>query len=156
MTDASISHVSLDSSASNREVVAVRESLHKYGFDAEVEPDYEARAAALVPWIVLVALGIPVGSFLRAFGAEAGKAAGRDAYELFKAWVREVWDARRPSESDRGSVVLNDPAGTTVVLNTGLADDALDALARLDWDMVEGDYLTWDADRGAWRDVTRR
>jgi len=64
--------------------------------------------------------------------------------------VKEVWAARQPSLEGQGSLDISAPDGTEIALDSRIPDEALDALAEIDWDAVRGDYLTWDDDRREW------
>jgi hypothetical protein len=103
----------------------------------------------LLPWIVVIyLLDKTIGSFFQGFGTEAGK----DAYPAVKTWVKEVFEARRGSGDGSGSLRLRDTDHTTLDLHNSLPDEALDALRTVEWEKVRGDYLTWNGERGEWRD----
>jgi hypothetical protein len=147
----SIERVLVDDAASSDEVRAVEEAFAASGFPVHIDPRYERRGAGVYPWVVSITLTVPIGAFLAAFAAEGGK----DAYAAAKGWIRTVWAARRESVADHGSIELVDPEHTHLILATRITDEALDALATIDWDAVRGDYLVWDDARSEWRDPTR-
>lgn len=151
---AGIDSVVADVGASSDEIAAVEEAFRRAGFDVEVNADLERKSpGASLPWIVLVVVAIPVAEFLRSFGSEMGKEAGKDAYAAVKEWAKDVWRAR--GGGDEGSLVLEDPDGTHLILSARLPDRALDALADLDWTATRGHYLVWDAAREEWHDPVR-
>jgi hypothetical protein len=141
-----VEEVSLDVGASPGEVRAVEEAFARAGFQVEARPVVISRSADVPPWIIYVTILVPVAEFFRAFATDAGK----DAYAAVKAWAQDVMAARR--ESRDGSVDLTDPEGTDLILSTHFPDEALDALAEIDWDEVRGGYLLWDVETGRWFD----
>jgi hypothetical protein len=142
-----VEEVSLDVRASPGEVRLVEEAFTRAGFQVEANPKVNSRGAGVPPWLVYVTIAVPVADFFRAFASEAG----RDAYAAVKAWANDVMAARR--ESGDGSIRLDDSDGTTLILHTSFPDEALDALAEIDWsEMTGGGYLLWGAETGRWFD----
>ncbi len=147
-----IDEVIVEDTATPDEVAAVKEVFARAGFDVEVDAAFGRRSADVLPWIVSVVLVTPIVAFFASFGAEAGK----DAYGAVKAWIAELFAARRKSGNGEGAVELKDPDGTTLILSTRYPKDAIDALARISWDQHRGGYLTWDSEAGEWRDPLKR
>ena len=141
--------VALERGATDDERAAVEEAFRRVGFDVRATDTVEYRSSGPVPWIVMVTLATPIAAFFHAFAAEAGK----DAYAAVKQWVRDLWDAR--ATAGEGAVRLHDAQRSTLVLSTRIPDEALDALSRVDWEAVSGDYLTWDEARGEWGDAMK-
>lgn len=150
-----IESVKLDVLAREHEVAAVEEAFARAGFKVEARPTVETRAdhlgAAVLPWLVYVVVTVPLGAFLVGFGSAAGK----DAWGAVKTWVWDVWEARESPYGVGGTLDVRDPLGTRLVLSPPLPDEALDALAEIDWEAVEGGDLHWDENRGEWRDAMR-
>jgi|SRR5689334_5155909 len=146
------SPVLIEATASPAEVDAVARAFERAGLSVEVVAAVERRSIDLLPWLVRVALLVPVGSFFATFGSEAG----RDAYAALKAWIRDLSDARNTAGNGRGSIELVDPDSTHVVFPSSISEEALDALRLLDWSATRGDYLVWDAERRVWWDPTKR
>jgi hypothetical protein len=150
---AEVESVSLDTFALEWELELVEDAFARAGFTVEARANIERRSsfewgAATLPWLVYVVLAVPVSAFFAGFG----HAAGRDAWDAVKQWVRDIWEAHEEGRYSGGVFELRDPSGTRVVLSPRLPDEALDALADVDWESVEGgDNLRWDTDRGEWR-----
>ena len=145
---ATVLAVELDTDARLDELVAVEAVFRRAGFDVAVNATYERRSAA-VAWMITITLGVPITAFVRALGAETGK----DVSVALNDWVHDLWQSRtRPD----GSIVLEDPDGTRVIVATRIPDPAIDALADVDWAAERGRYLVWDVDAGEWLDPSRR
>jgi hypothetical protein len=134
--------VAMDEEASVAEVEAVEAVLRKAGFSEPVSPSVGRRSLGDLPFVIYVSA--PVMAFLSAFMGAAGK----DAYDSLKHFVRDVRAARR----DRpGSIVIEDRESredsTVLVLSADLPDEAFEALADLDFEALKGAYLVWDRDR---------
>jgi hypothetical protein len=146
-----IESVSLDVLASEGELELVEDAFARAGWDVVARAEIETRSsqwgAATLPWLVYVVVTVPVGAFLAGFG----HAAGKDTWDAVKRWVRDIWEAHEEQRYSGGVFEVRDPAGTRVVLSPPLPDEALDVLAGIDWDSVEGGDLHWDAARGEWR-----
>ena len=100
----------------------------------------------------MIYASVPVTAFLTAFAGAAGK----DAYDSLKRFVRDIRAARR----DRpGSIVVQDREnhddGTVLVLSAPMSDEAYEALADLDLEAERGSYLVWDHEGNkGWHDPT--
>ena len=122
--------------------------LHAAGFDVNVHAKYDTRSGPIVPWLIGITLTAPISGFLTTLAARAAD----DAYPGIKAFVMGLWQARRRPD---GSVVIDDPDGTHLVVATSIPEHAIDALANLDWSAKQGHYLIWDEARDLWLDPTR-
>ena len=69
-----------------------------------------------------------------------------------KAWTKAMFEARKESGLCRGAISVVDLNGTELVLASDWPDEALDALAEIDWDQVEGGYLVWNEAEEEWID----
>lgn len=136
-----------DREATADELAAVEEAFRRAGLEIRAEATVGRKSAGPVQWVIYVTLATPVAAFFQSFGSEAGK----DAYGVVKRWVKDVWAARRGN----GSMVLEDSEHSTLVLSTGIPEDALDALRDLDWSENRGAYLVWSERRGEWLDPMR-
>jgi hypothetical protein len=145
-----IESVNLDIGAPPAEIEAVKQAFRHYGFDVDPKGTYITRSVDLTPWLVAVTITAPITAFFAAFAGEAGK----DAYAAVRAWVREVWASRAESPRPPGSLELEDPDGTRLILWSRISDHALDALSTIDWEQERGSYLMWDEEQGVWRDPT--
>jgi hypothetical protein len=143
-----IERVVMDVEATAAEVAEVKEAFRQAGFDVAVRPSYERKSADVLPWIVYVTLAAPIATFFTTLAAKAAD----DAYPAIKRWVKSVWNARRGRD---GSIVLRDPDGSYLILGTRIPDEAIEALAHLDWSRKLGQYLIWDEGRGEWQDQLR-
>jgi hypothetical protein len=56
-----------------------------------------------------------------------------------RTWIEDVFAVRRNSGNGTGAVELRDPDRTSLILSTRIPQDALEALAALDWDEKRGD-----------------
>ncbi len=144
--------VHIEETATTVEVEAVRAAFARAGFDVEVVADYSLRARGGLPWIIELALTVPVSAFFAAFGAEAGK----DAYAATKRWVKDVIRSRAGSNAAEGTLHLVDSEHTHLKLDTGVPDEAIDAARDIDWDSMRGGYLFWSTDRKEWVNADRR
>jgi hypothetical protein len=144
-----VENVQVDVEASAAEVRDVEDAFARAGFaEIIVRADQVRRSTGLLPWIVAVTIGVPVKSFFDGFFATPGER----AYDALGAWVKDIWRARH-SDVRAGSISIEDPDGTTVILSTTIPDEAIAALADLDWDQLCGGYLIWNAERREWQDV---
>jgi hypothetical protein len=139
---ANIEEVVIEAGAPAGEAEAVASVFERAGLDVEVEAEIESRGAGVAPWIVRVALKDTIEGFFMALGA-AG----------FKYFVLDLFRTRG---GDDGSVDIGGPEHTRLVLPTSLPEDALDALADVDWKDLEGGWLVWKADQQEWVDHMRR
>jgi hypothetical protein len=65
--------------------------------------------------------------------------------------VLDVFAARKSSAAEHGSIRVSEPEGTYLEIEAGIPDEALDALAEIDWDEFVGDYyIAWDGDSRRW------
>jgi hypothetical protein len=147
-----IEDVAIENTATAAQLEAVEAAFRRHGLEVEVRPAYARRAADVLPWIVHITLAAPIAAFFVAFGTEAGK----DAYGAVKEWAKDVYRTRRNSGTGQGSITLEDPDQTELVLHSSIPDDALDGLRELDWDQLRGGYLLWDEQRQEWRDYMKR
>jgi hypothetical protein len=143
-----IERVDIDIGASSAEVRDVEAAFSRAGFDVTVEADYVRRSTGALPWVVIVVLGMPVRSFLNGFFETPGKR----AYAALEALVKDVWRARH-SDVRAGAIDLVDPVGTHVILPPQIPDEAIAALGELDWEQLEGGYLTWNDERRQWENA---
>lgn len=149
VADQAIERVLVEDTASPAEVSEVAEAFRAAGFDVDVDAAYGRKSAGALPWIVYATLAVPFARFFETLAVKAAE----DAYAPIKAWIKSIWAARSGSGTGEGSIALEDPEHTHLILPTRLSDEALDALAEIDWDAVRGDYLVWD---GRWHDPTKR
>jgi hypothetical protein len=143
-----IRSVHTDMKIEPEELAEVGAVFRAAGFDVNVHPKYDTRSGPIVPWLIGITLTAPMSAFLTTLAARAAD----DAYPGVKAFFIGLWHARRRPE---GSVVVEDPDGTHVVLVTAVAEHAIDALADIDWTTKRGHYLIWDEARQQWLDPTR-
>jgi hypothetical protein len=134
-----IEEVLIEEEAPPGQAQAVDETFASAGLEAHARAALARRSGGVLPWIVYITLAVPIVAFFNAFAGEAGK----DAYGAVKAWAKAMYEARKQSGLGRGEISIVDPAGTELVLASDWPDDALDALAEIDWDQVEGGYLIW-------------
>jgi hypothetical protein len=140
-----IEEVLIEAEAPPGQKQAVDEMFARAGFDVQSRAALHRRSAGDLPWIVYVTLAVPIASFFAAFGSEAGK----DAHAAVKAWAKAMYEARKESGLGQGHISLVDPSNE-LVLASEWPDEALDALAEIDWAQVEGGYLVWY--EGRWID----
>jgi hypothetical protein len=144
-----IEWVALDLAASPQEVAAVEKAFARVGHAVAPEADIVSRSTAtdLLPWIVAVELLIPISAFMRGLASEAAE----DSYPAIKRWVTELFTARRSSSAKYGSIRVSDPDGLYLEIESGIPDEALDALAEIDWiELGGGGYIAWDFKNGEW------
>lgn len=142
----------MDKQADAAEVAAVADLFKEAGFTGSVRAEIEHRSAGEIPFVIYVS--VPVTAFLSAFAGAAGK----DAYDSLKDFLRRIREARR---NRSGSVVIRNPDGTrdstVLVLSADLPDEAFEALSDLDLEANKGAYLVWDEEGDKrWHDPTAR
>jgi hypothetical protein len=77
----------LEEGASTREQDAVRQARAKSDFlDSVVEASYAWRSAGELPWVLVVVVGVPVGTFFRGFYVKAGEG----TWIAFKHWAASI------------------------------------------------------------------
>jgi hypothetical protein len=150
-----VESVSLSMIARDDEIAAVERAFADAGFEVEARPEVETPAddlsASSLPWLVYVVVTVPIGAFFAGFG----HAAGKDVWDAVKRWVREIAEVHERSHYAGGELDVRDPLGTRLVLSAPVRDEALDALANVDWDSVDGGDLHWDDEHGEWRRLVR-
>lgn len=142
--------IAMDKQADAAEVAAVSDLFKEAGFTGSVRAEIEHRSAGEIPFVIYVS--VPVTAFLSAFAGAAGK----DAYDSLKGFLRRIREARR---NRSGSVVVRNLGGTNdstvLVLSADLPDEAFEALGDLDLEANKGAYLVWDNDGDKrWHDPT--
>jgi hypothetical protein len=138
-----IEQVYIEASAPPSHAGAVAEVFRQAGFDADVQAAIESRGAGdVATWIIQVALKDTVEGFFLALGGAA-----------FKVLVLDLFRARG---GDRGQIDMGGPEYTRLILPASLPEEALDALASIDWKDLEGGWLVWNTDRHEWVDHMRR
>jgi hypothetical protein len=147
-----VESVYVEDTATPEQVQAVNDTFARHGIAVTAFPGYSRKSAGALPWVVHITLAAPIAAFFAAVGSEAGK----DTYAAVKAWIKDMWEARRDSGNGEGSMNLEDPERSHLILPTRLPDRALDALAEIVWDEARGDYLVWDDALGQWLDAMRR
>jgi hypothetical protein len=148
--------VVIEAEAPAGQASAIKSVLAHYGIGADVKTVMERRSAQVVmPWVIEISVVGPIAAFFLSFGSTFGRTAANDAYELASEWIKALWAARADSGTGQGSIEISDSDATTLVVTTGIPDEALDALARVQWDRVQGHHLTWDEATSVWRDQTR-
>jgi hypothetical protein len=130
------------------EVAAVEEVFREAGFPVNVQAVIIRRSVGDLSWIIDITLVAGLGAFAVSFSSEAGK----DSYAGFKLWIKRLIAARRGS----GSLNFEDAEATQLIIPSGITDEALDALAEVDWSDTRGGYLLWDTDEGRWFDQMKR
>jgi hypothetical protein len=140
--------VVLEGRASGDQASAVESVLAHYGIAADVGNVRERRSADTTKWVIKIALVGSIPDFFQSFGSTFGKTAARDASTLVRGWIKALFTAA----ADEGSIEISDSQATTLVVATGVPDEALDALARAPWDQVRGRYLMWNDTIGRWDD----
>jgi hypothetical protein len=156
MAGVEIEYVSLDEAASPEEVAAVTAVFGRAGFEADVDANFGRKSAALLPWAIIVFLGTPLAKFFWAFFGRLGKRAADDVYPSLREFIKELIAARSSSAAPRGDIRFMDRDGTNLIVSAEITDEAIDALAQLDWEAMRGGWLLWDTERGEWRDATPR
>ncbi len=138
------SPVYIEANAPPGDAEAVERLFRREGFEVEVEPKLEHRAAALdaTNWIIQVGLKTTVEGFFLALGG-AG----------FKFFILDLIQARGGSN---GHLDVGDPDNTRLQIPTSIPGEALDGLADVQWADLRGGWLVWNADREEWIDHTAR
>jgi hypothetical protein len=68
--------------------------------------------------VIQIVVATPFAAFMASFGSEAGK----DAYAVFKDWVKELWRAREESNSEHGAIDVMDSDRTHVILSSKIPE----------------------------------
>ena len=144
--------VAIEREATAGEASALKSVLAHYGIGADVNRVMERRSADVMPWVIEISVVGPIAAFFESFGSTFGRTTVADPYSLVSAWIKALWTARAESGTGEGSIEISDTDGTTLVVATGLPDDALDGLAGVQWDRVCGHQLAWDDTAGVWSD----
>jgi hypothetical protein len=138
--------VTTDVGASDSELAALDAAFRRVGFEVRAEASERTRAAEPLPWVVYIVLGAPLAAFFHTLASEAAK----DAYQPLKQWVKDVFAARGGSPAH---LSVEDVEGSRVSVGSNLPEEALEALARLDWSQFpSGGDLHWSESRQEWLD----
>jgi hypothetical protein len=127
---------------------AMRAALTNAGFDpVEIEIGPELRGGPPPEWPWLVAIYFAFRPFFETLQQEIA----RDAWQVVKQLVADVWESYTRTIPLDGCVVMEDTdSGVTVVFTDhDLPDDAYEQLLELD-EQPRGRYV-WDSGTGRWR-----
>lgn len=145
-------HVSVDAGAPPEEMAAIRQIFDARGIEAEVQDNYVRLSAGDLPWAVDVvcalkwlALAFSTG-FVGAAGADAWKEYRAGGWRGLAQFIKEITSVR---DGD-GTITIRDPEGPDIHLDAGIPDEALAALADLDWQQMSDGMLGWNDERGEW------
>ncbi len=169
----------IDDDATPEEAVAVEEACARAGFPATIERGLGWPLSGERPWGVVLTVTVPIPVFFAAFATEGAN----DPYAAVKAWAKEIFEARRGSQSRRGEILIHGGGTTRIALWGDMPEVALDSLAEIDWgderdslaastpfDYLEADpslfnrflvdrgqdrYFSWDAEQNEWGDPRR-
>jgi hypothetical protein len=137
--------VHADNEATPAELEAIEAAFRRAGFLVETDAALRRRSTDPLSWLIYVVIGAPVAKFFTTLAGEAAK----DAYPAIKRWASALFAARR----GRGGVVLLDDEHNRLTLGSEIPDEAIAALAELDWTELRGGDLHWSGSRRAWLDV---
>lgn len=141
----------MDDSASDEEVDAVREAFATAGIHADTSYRYGRKGVGEFPWIVLILA--PATAFLSGLGAAAGK----DAYDVLKRLLRDIWSIRKRLSGPQGHVSLRDTdTRIEVILEPDLPHEAYEKLLGLDLSSFKWGPLRYDRELGEWTSLTER
>ena len=136
----------LESEAPQHDVDAVQDVVSDIGISATVKPTFLRKSAGELPWVIC--LLTPVWVFFAAFLAAAGQEAGREAYQLMRRFIVQLYQARR---SANGSITLRHPeTHSQISLEPDLPDEAYRQLTQMGPELLEGHHWTWDYDQNQW------
>lgn len=145
-------HVSVDAGAPSEEMAAIRQIFDARGIEADVQDTYVRLSAGELPWTVdlvcalkWLALAFATG-FAGAGGADAWKEYRAGGWRGLAQFIKEITSAR---EGD-GTITIRDPEGPDVHLDASIPEEALVALADLDWEEMSDGMLGWNDERGEW------
>jgi hypothetical protein len=146
--DVQVIQVHIEETAPAEQSSAVKRVFADSGLDAEVTADYGRRSLDVFPWAIIFVVSTPLRAFFQSFGSEGGK----DAYAKFKEFMHQLRKSRSGAGSGSGTVDVSDPDGTRIIFGSELPDEAIEALANVDWDAVRGGYIVWNNERQEWYD----
>ena len=147
-----VSSVTIEKGAPKDQPSAIKSLFARYGMDVEVMAVRERRSPEVPPRLVEIQIIGPIATFFASFGAAFGPSEGNDAYPLVKEWLQDLF-ALYERVGTEGTIKIRDEDGTSLNLRGGIADEALDALAHVDWGTVKGDSLTWSQDANRWHET---
>jgi hypothetical protein len=144
---ANVEEVQVDVYATDQEIVAVTDALHRFGIDVEVRPawrkDPESQSGNGAFWMTVLVLGVPAGAFLKGFFTKAGES----AWDALVTLVRDLRAARRTSRlAEDGWIELLGFDETSVWLTADVPADAYLLLEDVDWEACRGKALRWMGD----------
>ena len=111
-------------------------------------------SAADLPWLVMIFVGVAVGTFMKAALQGAGDEAGRDAWRALMRLIKAIYEARH-SRASRGSVSIRivDPP-VEIPLPPDLPEHAYQRLFEIENPRARlSGILMWDNEAQAWVDV---
>ncbi len=144
-----LARIALDRAASE-DAPAVAAALTHLGISADPETIAEQRSG-VAGWVVQIIIAVPIGVFFSTLAAEFGK----DVYARLKRAAAEIAEARTRTEARPGSMDLFDVDGTQLSLPAPIPDEALYALAHVNWEVHRGGSLVWDDRSQRWVDAAR-
>jgi hypothetical protein len=144
-----ISSVTIERDATEGERSAIESLFAHYGLDVKVAATQPRNREMSFTEITIIET---IAAFFASFGAAFGPGEGNDAYPLAKEWLQTLLQLRE-STGGEGTVQIIDSDGTVLVLTTGIAGQALDALAHVEWATIKGGPLTWDQGAHRWHRV---
>ena len=142
--------VYLEDDARPAEVAAVREAMEQAGYDdVLVEAAYSRRSAGDLPWVLMVLVGVAVGSFFKGFFTKAGE----DAWVSIRRWVTQMYEARKISPRQEGGLVVEGEDHVSIALSSDLPNRAFVLLVSEELPPSPSGLIVYDGKLGRWRDA---
>ena len=142
-----VSSVTIEKDAPEAQPSAITSLFARYGIDVEVVASKERGPDAL-PWLVEITIVGSVAAFFASFGAAFGPSEGNDAYPLVKEWLQNLVRVRE--DGGEGTIEIRDEDGTSIVIDSRIEGEPLDALAEVEWEAVKGNALSWNPRAFRW------
>ena len=146
-----VSSVTIEKGAPEDQPSAITSLFARYGMDVEVMATQGGGSPGMLPWLVEIEIVGPIAAFFASFGAAFGPSEGNDAYPLVTEWLQKL--VRLRERSGEGTIEIRDEDGTSLILSSRIAREALDALALVEWETAKGDSLRWDQGAHRWHGV---
>lgn len=146
-----VSSVTIEKGAPEGQPAAIESLFAHYGMEIKVMAVQRRERPGTLPWLIEVKVDGPLAAFFASFGAAFGPSEGNDSYPLVKEWLQKL--VRLREGGGEGTIEMSDEDGTSLLLGSGIAGEALDALARIEWDTVKGESLHWDQAAHRWHSV---
>lgn len=149
--------VMLETECTDADITAVTQVFETAGIPADISAVYARRSAGPLPWVIIIGGGYIAWEFLKSAVQGAGDEAGRDGWRALMRLVTALYEARKDSRAEQGTVSIEPSEVQEILLPPDLPEEAYRKL----WEIEEphasmSGQLRWNDETQAWADALAR